>query len=265
MLNLDSRYTGVRGRMATILLVLVVASLSVPLTPSVALAETDARAVALAETLLDALGGRQALDATHYVRFNFFGFRTHHWDRYTGAHRLEGQTRDGQRYVVLHNIHTREGQAWLDGEKLQGTDAAEWLERAYGAWINDTYWLLMPYKLLDPGVNLVYDGEESIDGVAYDKLKLTFGDVGLTPGDTYWAYLNRKTGLMDQWAYHLQDWEAEREPTVWTWSEWQPYGGIMLSSKRHNAADDRTAELKDIAVFDDLPPTVFTSPVPVAH
>ena len=158
---------------------------------------------------------------------------------------------------MLHNINSREGHAWLDGEALEGDPAAEWLERAYGAWINDTYWLLMPYKLLDPGVNLAYDGEETIEGVAYDKVKLTFGEVGLTPGDTYWAYLNRETGLMDQWAYHLQDWEADRAPTVWTWQNWDRHGGILLSSKRHSAADDRTAELKDIAVFESLPAMVF--------
>ena len=31
---------------------------------------------------------------------------------------------------------------------------------AYAIWVNDTYWLLMPYKMKDPGVTLAYDGEE---------------------------------------------------------------------------------------------------------
>lgn len=220
----------------------------------------DPKAAALAESVLEHMGGQAAWDATRFVRFNFFGFRTHHWDRYTGRHRLEGANREGQTYVVLHDINSREGRAWLDGEELDGEKKAESLEMAYSAWINDTYWLFMPYKLRDPGVTLTLDGEETVDGVVHDKLKLTFDSVGLTPGDTYWAFVSRESGLMNYWAFHLQGWEAEREPSRWSWEEWQDYGGILLASKRHNAAADRTAMLGDIAVFDHLDDAVFTDP-----
>lgn len=228
--------------------------------PDAAAAERDPRAVALAERCLEAMGGRSALEATRFLRFDFFGFRTHHWDRHTGRHRLEGQGRDGVRYVVLQNLDSREGRVWLDGEEVAGEEAAKRLEAAYGAWINDTYWLLMPYKLLDPGVNLEAAGEETVDGVVYDKVKLTFDGVGLTPGDTYWAYLNRETGLMDRWAYHLQGWEAARAPQHWQWLDWQRYGNIMLSSLRRDpeSGDERT--LGSIAVFEVLPDAVFTEP-----
>jgi hypothetical protein len=221
------------------------------------------RAKALAEQSLEAMGGRDGLAATRYFRFNFFGFRTHHWDSHSGDHRLEGKTREGESYVVLHNLNTRQGAAWLDGKELTGEKLDEWLKNAYGAWVNDTYWLLMPYKLLDPGVHLAYDGEETLDGVVYDKLLLTFDQVGLTPGDRYWAYLNRETGLMDRWAYVLQDWEEGREATQWLWTDWDRYGRILLSSRRFNPADEREALLSDLAVFDTLPEDVFTSPSPV--
>ena len=177
----------------------------------------DAKAVALAEKVMASMGGEDAWQATRFVRFDFFGFRTHHWDRHTGGHRLEGKTRDGDAYVVLHNVNTRTGHAWLNGESLEGDALAEWLERAYGAWINDTYWLVMPYKLRDPGVHLAYDGQEEIDGVVFDKLLLTFDSVGLTPGDRYWAYIHPETGLMERWAYHLQDWEARSRQVPLCW------------------------------------------------
>ena len=35
------------------------------------------------------------------------------------------------------------------------------LDDAHGAWINDSYWLVMPYKLLDPGVRLRHLGERT--------------------------------------------------------------------------------------------------------
>ena len=224
---------------------------------------SDAKAVAIAEGTLAALGGQDAWEKSRYFRFDFFGFRTHHWDRYTGRHRLEGKSREGVEYVVLHNVNTREGEVWLNGAKAEGEDAKQWLERAYGAYINDTYWLLMPYKLLDPGVLLKYDGEETIDGVVYDKLKLTFGKVGLTPGDTYWAYINRTTRLMDRWAYFLEGWTADKKPTAWSWLNWQRFGGILLSGQRKNLDDGSERGLGQLGVFESLPDAVFTSPAKV--
>lgn len=224
----------------------------------------DPRAVALAERTLEAMGGAEAWAKTRFLRFNFFGFRLHHWDRFTGRHRLEGKNRDGETYMILHNVDTRQGQVFLNGELQEGEKAAEWLQRAYEIWINDTYWLLMPYKLLDPGVNLAYDGEETIEGVTYDKLLLTFDQVGVTPGDRYWAYINRDTGLMDRWAYFLQDWEKDRVPTHWWWRDWLRYGHILLSSSRFNPDPEKGGErfLSQIATFDHLDDTVFTSPEP---
>lgn len=232
--------------------------------PSAGSAEQrDPKAVEIAHLMLDAMGGAEAWESTRFIRFNFFGFRTHHWDRYTGRHRLEGKTRDGDAYVVVHNVNTREGSAYLNGEALEGDPKAEWLENAYGAYINDTYWLVMPYKLLDPGVNLVYDGEETLDRTGCHKLKLTFDGVGLTPGDTYWAYVNAETGVMERWSYWLESWEADREPTQWKWTDWATYGGILLSPSRVQVPEGDQQLLSDIAVFDHLPDSVFESKDPV--
>ena len=218
----------------------------------------------LAAEVLQALGGQQAWDETRFLRFTFAGRRTHWWDKWTGRHRVEGQTQDGKRYLVLSNLNSKEGSAYLDGQKLEGDPVKEWLERAYGAWVNDTYWLLMPYKLRDPGVNLSYVGEETIDGVEYDKLLLTFEGVGLTPGDRYWAFINSDTHLMDRWAYVLQGSEPGTAPTVWKWEGWAKHGNIQLAPRRAMVGSDRVLELSNLAVFVTLPDEVFTSPEAVS-
>lgn len=216
---------------------------------------------ALAQDVMKALGGQQAWDNTRFIKFTFVGRRTHWWDKWTGRHRIEGQTQDGKRYVVLENINTKEGTAWVDGQKAEGEKAAELVKNAYAAWINDTYWLLMPYKLLDPGVNLSLDGQETIDGKTYDKLALSFGQVGLTPGDRYWAYINRDTKLMDRWAFILESMPKEGPPSVWRWDGWTKHGNIMLAPNRQQVTGgDRKLDLSNIAVYDQLPDTVFTSP-----
>jgi len=231
--------------------------------PPVAPSANNPSAGAIADQVMNALGGKQAWDSTHYLRFTFAGRRTHHWDKWTGRHRVEGTGQDGKKYVVLENINTHEGQAWVDGKKVEGDDLKKWLERGYGAWVNDTYWLLMPYKLKDQGVNLEYADSEQLDGKTYDKLHLSFGKVGLTPGDQYWAWINRDTHLMDRWAYLLQDQPRDAAPTAWLWQDWQKVGKIMLAPTRKQVGGDKTLPLSDLAVYDSLPDSVFTSPTPV--
>ena len=228
-------------------------------------ATVDPKAAAIADEVLQALGGREAWDATRFIRFSFAGRRTHHWDKHTGRHRLEGETQQGEKYVVLQDLDTKEGQVWLNGQPAPPERTKDLLERAYGAWINDTYWLLMPYKLRDPGVNLAYAGEETIDGVTYDKLLLSFNKVGLTPGDRYWAYINRNTKLMDRWAFHLESMAPDAEPVAWKWDGWTRHGRIMLAPGRQQlTGESRSLPLDDIQVSDSLPDAVFTSPDPVA-
>ncbi len=253
------------SRRSTVLALALLLSLTllVPATEAATDATRDAKAAAIAQQV-EKTAGKEAWDATAAVRFTFARFRTHYWDKTSGDHRLEGRTRDGDTYVILHNLNTREGVAYKNGEKTTGEEEAELLELAYGAWINDTYWLLFPFKLQDPGVNLTYAGEETIEDQRYDKLKLTFGAVGLTPGDTYWAYINRDTHRLDRWDYVLESYEEGQGATGWTWGGWKDYGGVFLASERKMVGGDRELPLDDIAVFTTLPASVFSSPAPVA-
>lgn len=228
----------------------------------------DERAAEVAARVMEALGGEEAWDETRFISFGFAGRRMHWWDRQTGRHRVEGTTQDGEPWLVLHDVDSREGpdqgQAWVDGSEVTGERAAELLENAYGAWINDTYWLLAPYKLRDPGVNLAYESEATLDGGTYDVLALSFEAVGLTPGDRYWIYVDRESGLVHRWEYVLEHQPPDSTPTAWNWEGWQRYGEIMLAPLREQPREDRLLDLSPIAVHDSLPDSVFSSPDPVA-
>ncbi len=225
------------------------------------------QARAIAEEVMEAMGGRENWNATRYIRFSFFGFRTHYWDKATGRYRVSWTDREsGQSHVILMNLNTGEGRAFTDGSEVTEAEAAgRFLERARGAWINDTYWLLMPYKLQDPGVILEYAGEEVFDGIGYDTLHLSFDAVGNTPGDEYWAYINKETRLMDRWLYRLQlrEGQDERSEGEWKWNDWRQYGGILLSAERERM-DGQKRSHEDVAVFEHVDDLVFTSPEPVS-
>lgn len=233
---------------------------------SFAAAESAEResAAQIADQVLAAVGGAEGWAATHHLRFTFAGARTHHWDVRSGDHRLEGTTREGVAYVVLSNVNTKTGTVWLDGTLAEGEAASEWLERAYGAWINDTYWLLLPFKLQDPGVNLSRLDDVEIDGARYQVLELTFGEVGLTPGDRYRVYVDPSTSLVARWDYVLESFEAGREATAWIWGGWERHGSIQLATSRTMVGDTRELPLSNLGVFDELPRSVYEDPAPIS-
>lgn len=246
---------------------LILALVPPPATPVVPAAfaqpettQSDRRAVEIAESVMEAMGGRQAWDETRYISWDFMGRdRRHWWDKWTGNHRIETTTQDGDDLVMLFNINTMEGRFWRNGQEVTDPDEVEELrDRAHGMWINDTYWMFMPYKLLDPGVTLEYMGEEEMqDGRVADVLQLTFDDVGRTPQNRYLVYVARDSGLVEQWSWFRNASDAEPQFTL-PWDDWQRFGDIMLCTDHGRGAD------WDIQVHEELPEPVFTSPEPVA-
>ncbi len=172
----------------------------------------DAKAVEIAQTLTDAMGGREALTNARYLQFSFlvvadgqYRARRHHfWDTWQGRYRLESRPVRGQTEFVLFNVNTQQGDVYVDGNKIEGEEAETALTAAYRSFINDTYWLMMPWKWLDPGVKLSYIGSEEYRGEVCDVVELTFQGVGLTPGDIYRGYVSRQSGFMVRWTYTVE-------------------------------------------------------------
>jgi hypothetical protein len=227
--------------------------------PAPGSAESEPAAVAIAERVLERLGGRDAWRGTRYLRFDWaverggeqVVRRGHFWDKWTGDYRLEAATGEGAAYVVVMNLNTREGHAWSGDEELAGEALQKHLEDAFGAWTNDTYWLLAPFKLLDPGVSLTLAGEESEGGTTWDRLELSFDGVGLTPKDRYWVWVNRETGLVDRWDYVLKG--EDGPPTSWTWEGWARHGRIELPNDHRILEGDARIHFPVLAVPDALP------------
>jgi hypothetical protein len=227
---------------------------------------SDPKAVAVAERVMDVLGGEEAWKATRYLRFDFavdregktLSRRAHTWDRRSGRYRVEAKNKAGEPVLVLMNLNTREGQAWVGGEPVTGETLAGLLESCYAWWVNDTYWLLMPYKMQDAGVRLEYAGLEAKQIGTWDKVLLTFEGVGLTPKDKYWVFVNRNTGLVDRWDYVLKG--KDTPPVRYDWDSWKAYGSIMLASDRVNPTDGTRIHFPVLQVPESVAKTVFTQP-----
>src|SRR5512140_58591 len=228
----------------------------------------DPAAVTIVGSMMKAMGGEETFRKTGAIRFTWIAVakdsvraeRSHWWDRLTGDYRIQGNAPDGRPYVILFNTQTKDGRVYVAGRELEGTERSDYLQRAYKMFINDMYWFLMPYKLFDPGVHLAMAGEAVVDGKPVDRVNVTFDHVGLTPGDTYWAYIDRGSHLMIRWGYILQD-ARDKPEQLFDWTNWKRYGGLMLSSDRVKVDDPGTGiRIRNIEVTDKFPPEVFTSP-----
>jgi hypothetical protein len=226
-------------------------------------ADGQPTADSVARRAMDMLAG-PAWDDARYLAFTFNVERDGQilaswkqaWDRFTGDYAVSGKNRQGEDIRVVMNVNTKEGRAWKNGQEV--TDNAELLKTGYGRFINDTYWLLMGFKSFDPGVTRTYDGETRNDcGAVYDVVKFSFQDVGLTPGDVYWMWVNRRTGLIDQWHMKLEGSKAEDPPSVVLFQEYRRIGGLLISTRREIQGRNQFIRLDDVVVSRDVPGGAF--------
>ncbi|MFK7845108.1 MAG: hypothetical protein AB8G77_07400 [Rhodothermales bacterium] len=212
---------------------------------------SDARAIEIADAVMQSMGGRKNWDNTRYLSWGF-GRGEQIWDKWSGEFRYQQDS-----LVVLMNVNSKEGRAWADGEEIADKDDV--LAGAYRAWVNSGYWFIMPYKLKDSGVTLKYVGESTTeDERPAEMLQLTFESVGLTPQNKYHVYVDKETMLVSQWSFFRNASDAE---SSWTrpWGNWKQYGNIMLSDFRGEGRNGPFI-LPNVGAYDELPEHVFTDP-----
>lgn len=207
-------------------------------------------AVKIVDLIWEYMGGKETYEKVRYIEFTWASesqdgtgsSRTHLWDRYRGDYVLEfTDSKANDRIEIYFNVDTKKGVALKNGVELSGKEKAEFIDRAYRIFVNDTYWLLAPTKLQDPGARLVYDGHTGTATEEHGErefvvLHLYFDEgTGITPGDEYWFYV-RHSGQVARWRYVLED----GHEGDWLWTEEGDCGmGITLPMRRVSADGKR--------------------------
>jgi len=109
--------------------------------PARAEGASDPKATAVADRVMEALGGADAWNATRYLRFDFavdrggknLVRRAHTWDKWTGNYRLEPTTREGEPSVVLLNTNTKDGTPGARGRSSRARRRRSSSSRATGS------------------------------------------------------------------------------------------------------------------------------------
>src|SRR5262245_23510668 len=71
--------------------------------------QTDVRASAIADSVINAMGGKENFDNVHYLHWNYFGRRILWWNKWNGDVRIEIPAKS---LVLLSNINTKKGKAF---------------------------------------------------------------------------------------------------------------------------------------------------------
>jgi hypothetical protein len=187
-------------------------------------------------------GGGERLDDVGQLDFRFVVTRDgstvfeamHRWNLVTKRDRVVFTDREGRAIDAIVDLDARVACGTVAGEIATGEAQEALSEQVYARWVNDAYWLVMPLKLLDPGVRLSLEEPRVRDGVRYSILKLEFDSVGLTPGDRYWLYVDPGTQRVVRWEMALEG--QDGEPNGMSWSDYREVGPLVLALD--HATDD---------------------------
>ncbi len=111
-------------------------------------------------------------------------------------------------HKVIYHTKSGKGIAYENGQELGDESAQKIIQKATAYFNNDSFWLISPFKLRDPGT------QRSIVQIAgKPALMITYSSGGTTPGDSYLWILNE-----------------DYTPKAWKmWVSIIPVGGIEIS------------------------------------
>lgn len=211
----------------------------------------DQQAADIARKTVNAMGGLQNFKNVNYLGWNFFGYRQIIWDKVHDRVRIDYLKK---KITIIADLNRDSCILYMNDERVTQPDSlAKYLKKGRSIWMNDSYWLIMPFKLFDSGVNLTYTGKGlTTDSTEAHILELTFNNVGETPENKYLVYIDTASYYVIQWDYYSETGHMQPELTN-TWGDYKKYGKIYLSGDR-----GERGKLSDIHVWSSLPDSVFS-------
>ncbi len=127
-----------------------------------------------------------------------------------------------EEYEVTFSPETMEGKATKDAQLLSGTEKEEAIREAWEYFANDSFWLVAPYKVRDPGTTRTLVNTE--EG---DALLVTYSSGGVTPGDSYLWMLddNGRPIAWKMWVNIIPIGGLR-----FSWDNWKSYEGAWFAT-----------------------------------
>lgn len=194
--------------------------------------KTGPEAERLTQKMLTAINN-DAWQEVKYIAWDFGGLHQYLWDK--ERHLVRVIWNDN---VVLLDPSKVEGVAYLGGKKLDVKQGDKLAKKAWGYFINDSFWLNAPALAKQSGTSRSVVTTEDGD----KQLKVTYTSGGATPGDSYLWKLD-ESGLPI--SYQMWVKIIPVGGTEFTWEGWKDVGnGAMLATK--HVGPGFTLEMTDI-------------------
>ena len=178
------------------------------------------RAEQLADKMLAALN-KPAYDTLAYLEFTFKGIHHYRWDKKNNRVLVSW----GKNEVLLDlNL------------KPESYDEVE--TTAYKYFINDSFWLVAPFKVRDDGaLRFTFDVEEG------RGLLVTYTAGGVTPGDSY-LWIIDDNGFPQAWKLWTSI--VPIGGVEFSWEKWERLGSVHFSTLHKNSVLD--LDISELAV-----------------
>jgi hypothetical protein len=136
---------------------------------------------ALALKMLDAINA-DAYANTEVLAWSFRNEHHYKWFKKQNSVRVSW----GQNKVILNTINPSKSTVFTDNQQVENK---ELITTATAYFNNDSFWLIAPYKVFDPGTE-----RRIVKHKGKDALLITYTSGGTTPGDSY-LWILEDTGL----------------------------------------------------------------------
>ena len=124
-------------------------------------------------------------------------------------------------YMLLETLR---GRTYVDGKEVFNEEKQKLLDKAWKYWCNDSFWMLAPLKVFDPGTTrkIVKDADGK------EGLLVEYASGGATPGDAYLWYLDENlipTGWR-MWTSIIPI-----QGIYASWEGWQEHNEVLYSTR----------------------------------
>ena len=186
---------------------------------------------ALAHTILNAVK-YEAYKNTRYIDWSFRGKRFYKWDK--KQHIVEVKWNDVSVILLPNNL--TKSTVYLNDKEVSYNENL--ITRALRFFNNDSFWLVAPHKLFEPGV---YRSIEMIDGQEALHVKYSVG--GSTPGDSY-------TWILDEnylpISYKMYVPSMKMNGVSSTWQDWITTESGALLPTNHSFGKGQVLSMGDV-------------------
>lgn len=163
------------------------------------------------------------------------------WAKYSKREVHVSPDKEGE---LIQGFDGKESWVTLNGSLISATDQKSWKMADFMRKTN-FYWFAMMFKLLDPGLIYSYEGTQEVEGVNYEKVKVTFesgvGDVS----DIYLLYINPRTLMVDQFLFTVMDF-GRKDPLLMK-VDYEKIEGVTLPVRRKYAPAEWDGKVKQEA------------------